>query len=91
MPNLKYLLVVLVFTIFVSGCSKSDDDVAFERLEDLNKPQYTIAAPVGAASEPYVGKVFPNAVEKQFSTVTDMIIALETKHVNAIVFTRATF
>lgn len=91
MPNLKYLLVVLVFTIFVSGCSKSDDDVAFERLEDLNKPQYTIAAPVGAASEPYVGKVFPNAVEKQFSTVTDMIIALETKHVDAIVFTRATF
>lgn len=59
-------------------------------MEDLNKPQYKVAALLGAASEPYVGKAFPNAVEKQFTSMSDAVIALENKQVDAVVFTRAT-
>ena len=84
----KFLLIVLMFAILVGGCAKSDD-VDFHNVEELNQPQYTIAAVVGAASEPYVPKVFPNAVEKQFPDINDMVIALESKKVDAIVFTRA--
>ena len=84
----KFLLIVLTFAVLVGGCAKSDD-VNFRNVEELNQPQYTIAAVVGAASEPYVPKVFPNAVEKQFPDIHDMVIALESKKVDAIVFTRA--
>lgn len=90
MLRLKFLLVVLTFMIFVSGCAKFDDEIDFEEPEDLNKPEYTIGALVGAASEPYVGKVFPNAVEKQFQDFPQMTVALEQKQIDAIVFTRAT-
>lgn len=90
MSRPKFLLLVLIFVMFVSGCAKFDDEINFEQLEDLNKPQYKIGAVVGAASEPYVGKVFPNAVEKQFQDVPYMIVALEQKQVDGIVFTRAT-
>jgi len=90
LARLKFLLIVLTFVIFVSGCAKSDE-IDFEEPEDLNKPQYKIGAVVGTASEPYVGKAFPNAVEKQFQDVPYMIVALEQKQVDAIVFTRATF
>ena len=85
----KFLLIVLIFAFLVSGCSKSDKDIDFQNVEELNQPQYTIAAVVGAASEPYVPKAFPNAVEKQFPDINDMVIALESKKVDAIVFTRA--
>ena len=85
----KFLLIVLMFAVLVGGCSKADEDVDFKSVEELNQPQYTIAAVVGAASEPYVPKAFPNAVEKQFPDINDMVIALESKKVDAIVFTRA--
>lgn len=51
--------------MFVGGCAKYDDEIDFEKLEDLNNPECVIGAAVGTASEPYVIKVFPNAVEKQ--------------------------
>ena len=91
MPRLKFLLVVLIFMIFVSGCAKFDDEIDFEEPEDLNKPEYTIGAVVGAASEPYVGKAFPNAVEKQFQDISYMIVALEQKQVDGVVFTKSIF
>ena len=90
MSKIKFLLMIIILLITVSGCSKSDVDDNFKSLEELNQPQYTIAAQVGAASEPYVGKVFPNAVEKQFPNFADMIVALEQKKVDGVVFTRAT-
>lgn len=90
LSKLKFVLIMLIFTMILDGCSKSKEDIDFQSLEDLNKPQYKIAAPVGAASEPYVAKTFPNAVEKQFTSMSDMIIALENKQVDAIVFSRAT-
>lgn len=89
MSKLKFLLIVLIFTLSVSGCSKSKGDVAFEKPEDLNKPQYTIGAEVGDASEPFVAKVFPNAVEKQFQNFPDIVVALENGQVDAIVRTRS--
>ena len=85
----KFLLIVMIFAALVGGCSKSNEDINFQNVEELNQPQYTIAAVVGAASEPYVPKAFPNAVEKQFPVINDMVIALESKKVDAIVFTRA--
>ena len=90
MAKLKFLLLILIVAMTVGGCSNSKD-ASFNDLEDLNKPEYTIGAVVGAASEPYVGEVFPNAVEKQFQDVPYMIVALEQKQVDAIVFTKATF
>lgn len=72
----KFLLIILIFLFLVSGCSKSDKDIDFQNVEELNKPQYKIAAVVGAASEPYVLKAFSNAVEKQFPDINDMVIAL---------------
>lgn len=90
MSKLKFLLIILIFTALIGGCSKSKDDVDFKSLEDLNHPQFTIGAVVGTASEPYVAQAFPNAVEKQFSSVPDMVMALEKKQVDAIVFTRDT-
>lgn len=86
----KFIFVVFIFAIFVTGCAKSKEDNNFESLEELNQPQYKIGAVVGAASEPYVAKNFPNAVEKQFSSISDMVIALEKKQIDAIVYTHAT-
>ncbi|MBR0061438.1 MAG: transporter substrate-binding domain-containing protein [Selenomonadaceae bacterium] len=90
MAKLKFLLLILIVMMTVGGCSNSKD-ASFNELEDLNKPEYTIGAVVGTASEPYVGEVFPNAVEKQFQDVPYMIVALEQKQVDGVVFTRATF
>ena len=91
MSKLKFLtFAMMIIIIFVSGCSKTAEEVDFQNLEDLNKPQFTIGGKVGAASEAYIGKVFPNAAEKQFSSIPDLIIALEQKQVDGIVFTRAT-
>lgn len=90
MLKLKLLLLVLTFMMFVSGCAKSDE-IDFKEPEDLNKPEYKIGAVVGAASEPYVGKAFPNAVEKQFQDIPQMIVALEQKQVDGIVFTKSIF
>ena len=86
----KFILIFLIFAILANGCSKSTEDNNFESLEELNQPQYKIGAVVGTASEPYVAKTFPNAVEKQFSGLPDMVVALEKKQVDAILFTRAT-
>ena len=90
MSKIKFFILILIFVIITCGCSKSYDESNFQNLEDLNKPQYTIAAQVGAASEPYVGKSFPNAVEKQFPSFADMIVALEQNKIDGVVFTRAT-
>ncbi len=90
MAKLKFLLLVAIVALTVGGCSKSNGDADFNTLEDLNKPSCTIAAMVGTASEPYVGEVFPNAVEKQFPSMSDMVVALEKKQIDGIVFTRAT-
>lgn len=86
----KFLLLILLCLVTVSGCTKSDRDDNIRHLADLNQPQYTVGAIVGAASEPYVGEVLPNAVEKQFNALTDMTIALESGQIDAMVFTRAT-
>lgn len=88
--NIKILLLILICLVTVSGCTKADRDDNIRKLADLNNPQYTVGAIVGAASEPYVGKVLPNAVEKQFNVLTDMTIALESGQIDAMVFTRAT-
>ena len=90
MTKIKICLLILVCLLTVSGCAKTETNNDFNELSELNKAQYTIGAVVGAASEPYVPEVFPNAVEKQFSSITDAAIALESKQVDAIVFTRAT-
>ena len=71
------------------GCTKTADDDKIEKVEDLNQSKYTVAAVVGAASEPFAAKVFPNAVEKQFPDVSDMVVALEKGQVDGIIFTRA--
>lgn len=89
MAKLKFLLLVVLVMMTLGGCSNSKEDASFNELEDLNKPEYTIGAVVGTASEPYVGEVFPNAVEKQFPSISDMTVALEKKQVDAVVFTRA--
>ena len=91
MTKLKFLLLAVIVMMTVGGCSNSKDKMNFTRLEDLNKPEYTIGAVVGAASEPYVGKCFPNAVEKQFPSLSDMVVALEKKQIDAAVFTKPTF
>lgn len=89
-PKLKRLAFLMVLILcLVSGCAKTTEKPNFERPEELNDARYTVAAKVGAASEPYVAKVFPNAVEKQFAEINNMVIALEGGQVDAIVFTRA--
>ena len=89
-PRAVWVLVIICI-IFFSGCGKSADGDKFQTLADLNKPEYSIGAAVGAASEPYVPEAFPLAVEKQFPDVSDMVMALEKKQVDAIVFTRPAF
>ncbi len=90
MSKVKFLtFAMLIVLIFVSGCSKNQEDKNFNTVEELNDSKYKIAAVVGAASEPYVGKVFPKAEEKQFSSVNDMIVALEKGQVDGIVFSKA--
>lgn len=88
--RIKFLLIFLVSAIFIGGCTKSPEEINFTNPEDLNKPQYSIGGVVGAASEPYINKIFPNAEEKQFSSITDMVMALEKKQIYAMVYTRAT-
>lgn len=87
--KIKFLLIFTIIAIFISGCTKSAEEINFTDPEDLNKPQYSIGGEVGAASEPYINKIFPNAEEKQFSSITDMVMALETKQIHAMVYTRA--
>ena len=84
-------VLVIICTIFFSGCGKSAGGDQFQKIADLNKPEYSIGAVVGAASEPYVPEAFPLAVEKQFPDVSDMVMALEKKQVDAVVFTRPAF
>ena len=86
----KIWLLILLCLFAVGGCSNFDTDDDFRKPEDLNNPKYKVGAMVGAASEPYVGKALPNAVEKQYPAMTDMVAALESKQIDALVFTRAT-
>lgn len=40
MLRLKFLLLVLTFMIFVSGCAKFDDEIDFEEPEDLADAEF---------------------------------------------------
>ena len=53
-PKLKRLAFLMVLILcLVSGCAKTTEKPNFERPEELNDARYTVAAKVGAASEPY--------------------------------------
>lgn len=95
MRLLKLLILVCLSVMLSAGCAKEQGDAgagsadSVPTLAELNDPKYNIAAVVGTASEPYVPQKFPRAKEKQFPSVSDMVIALEKKQVDAIVFTRS--
>ncbi len=90
MSKTKILFIAAIFVLLLSGCGKSDKAEEINDLEELNQSKYKIGAVVGAASEPYVGKAFPNAAEEQFADLNNLIAALENGQIDAIVFTRAT-
>ena len=81
--------IILLTALILAGCAGAGKGKRLETLEDLNDPSVTIGAMTGSAQEPYVAKVFPKAEEKQFRTVNEMVIALDSGQIDAFVHSKS--
>ena len=80
--------IILLTALLLAGCSGAGKGKRLETLDDLNDPSVPIGAMTGSAQEPYVEKVFPKAEEKQFRTVNEMVIALDSGQIDAFVHSK---
>ena len=87
----KYLILLLVFLMLVpaalSGCSSEKEDpmANVRSYNDLNDPSYTIGVLNGTIDGPVTEKLIPKANTAYYSTLVDVVTALESGKVQAVV------
>jgi len=88
----KYLLLlltaVLLSIVILCGCSsdsKKDSHADLNKCTDLNSSEYTIGVMNGTVNGPIVEKTLPEANVSYFNSEIDMLTALQTGKVDAII------
>ena len=82
-----YYVLVWMLALLLTGCGTNRSQ-SISSIEDLNQAERVIGGQTGSAHEPLIAEVFPKAQEKQFSNITELLLALDHGQVDAFVHAR---